>query len=167
MNKFKVGDIVKDIESDWIFEVTSIEGECFSAMTLYAENKGMIGLIYGPLNSKNFKILDNEDAANLGRMLINKLIEDNEYIFNKVFVNVILTPYILEKKEQKYLENIIEPFKDDVSYIQKCEKASIYEYIRIAYKNSMICTLLPDFKKGSMYKGMVLNKKYIIEELGI
>ena len=33
------------------------------------------------------------------------------------------------------------------------------------YKNDN--TLLPCFKKGTMYKNMVINKEYTLEELGL
>ena len=77
---------------------------------------------------------------------------------------------ILNEKEKEYLSNVIKPFRDRVNYIIKTEN-SLGEYIAI---NSRVytgwrldVTLLPEFEKGSMYKGMEINKRYNLEELGL
>ena len=73
---------------------------------------------------------------------------------------------ILDEAERKYLSDVIRPFRDDVEFI--CKNCSYVdnEYINIGYyKNDN--TLLPCFKKGTMYKGMELNKEYTLEELGL
>ena len=74
----------------------------------------------------------------------------------------------LNEKEKEYLSNVIKPFRDRVNYIFKTEN-SLGEYIAI---NSRVytgwrldVTLLPEFEKGSMYKGMEINKRYNLEEL--
>lgn len=80
---------------------------------------------------------------------------------------------ILDKKEKEYLNNVIKPFKNKVSYIAKdkllissskdvfiqiCVKSyiSMYEYIS-----------LPTFNIDSMYNNMQLGYKYSLKELGL
>ena len=81
-----------------------------------------------------------------------------------------LPKQILTEEEKEYLGNVIKPFRDRVNYIIKTEN-SLGEYIAI---NSRVytgwrldVTLLPEFEKGSMYKGMEINKRYNLEELGL
>jgi len=75
-------------------------------------------------------------------------------------------PDILTDKEKAYLSAVINPFREKVEYIQKCfdlgSKAYIYIYVKKC--GSMI---FPTFRKGTMYKGMEVNKKYTLEELGL
>ena len=75
-------------------------------------------------------------------------------------------PQILTEKEKAYLSAVINPFREKVKYIQKCfdlgSKAYIYIYVKKC--GSMI---FPTFRKGTMYKGMEVNKKYTLEELGL
>lgn len=75
-------------------------------------------------------------------------------------------PQILTDKEKAYLSAVINPFREKVEYIQKCfdlgSKAYIYIYVKKC--GSMI---FPTFRKGTMYKGMEVNKKYTLEELGL
>lgn len=77
-------------------------------------------------------------------------------------------PNILEEKEKEYLAAVIKPFREDVECIEKVE--SYYdknEYIYITIKKDNDYCELPDFKNGTMYKGMELNKPYTLEELGL
>lgn len=76
-------------------------------------------------------------------------------------------PQILDKVEKKYLSNIIRPWRDKVRYIKKSDiMAYAREYIRISIEldNDIV---LPNFDRGSMYKGMKLDKPYTLKELGI
>lgn len=74
---------------------------------------------------------------------------------------------ILDKIEKRYLENFLRPFKDKAVYV---EKTNGYprkkEYLHISF-NEIEFTDLPYFKENSMYKGMELNKKYTLKELGL
>ena len=75
-------------------------------------------------------------------------------------------PNILEEKEKEYLAAVIKPFREKVKYIQKCfdlgNEAYIYIYVKKC--GSMI---FPTFRRGTMYKGMEVNKRYTLEELGL
>ena len=75
----------------------------------------------------------------------------------------------LDNEERKYLKAIVKPFRDKVGYLIKCQDGSFdEEYIAIKFKNTNDnCILLPNFKKGTMYKGMKEGVKYSIEELGL
>ena len=71
---------------------------------------------------------------------------------------------------QKYLSNIIKPFRDRIVWIKKIDSPiQNYEYIKICYHdhNYTIVLNFPDFKVGTMYKGMELCKDYTLEELAI
>ena len=95
-------------------------------------------------------------------VIINELIIGNATIIK-------LPKPILTKKEKDYLSSVIKPFRDRVIYIYKTELLG-YELICIAlecpnkttYKDAFT---LPFFEKGTMYKGMKLNKKYTLKEL--
>lgn len=80
-------------------------------------------------------------------------------------VEKIVKKEILDKTEKEYLWNIIKPFKEKVSYIEKDK--GFYKndaFIRIALRGeSSIC--FPYFKKNEMYIGMKLERKYTVEEL--
>ena len=69
---------------------------------------------------------------------------------------------ILDDTEKNYLRGVIRPF--EVKYIEK-GTTRYAEFIYIQLKNTHIC--LPDFEPNTMYKGMKLNKKYTLEELGL
>ena len=78
---------------------------------------------------------------------------------------------ILAEKEKEYLSNVIDPFKDRVICIKKCEDEQD-EYIGIQlkyYANEMVrdTLILPSFKKETMYSKMEADKEYTLEELGL
>lgn len=75
-------------------------------------------------------------------------------------------PEILDEEEKRYLEGVIKPFRDKVTYIKKIGNSlESEEFITIQLKNEVID--LPYFKPNTMYKGMELSKVYTIEELGL
>lgn len=77
----------------------------------------------------------------------------------------IVEKEILDETEKKYLNAVIRPFKDKVKYIEKTY-SSRREYIGIKIiKDSTI--ILPYFEKETMYKGMEVEKKYTLKELGL
>lgn len=75
-------------------------------------------------------------------------------------------PNILDEKEKEYLAAVIKPFRKDVAYIQKRFDlgSEAYIYIHVKKCSSMI---FPTFRKGTMYTGMEVDKKYALEELGL
>jgi len=73
---------------------------------------------------------------------------------------------ILDEKEKEYLSAVIRPWKNKIGYIEK-RYGIDNEWIEIYLKKGNSYTNLPRFKKGTMYKGMELDKEYTLEELGL
>lgn len=77
---------------------------------------------------------------------------------------------ILDDIEKEYLGNIIKPFKNKIKWIKKVNSPTLnHEFIKICYQDNNYTNILnfPDFKEGTMYKGMELKKDYTLEELGL
>ena len=75
---------------------------------------------------------------------------------------------VLDDIEKRYLKGVIRPFRDDVESICKCETYNgKKEYLTISFFSTVSDMYFPDYPIGTMYKGMVLNRKYSIEELGL
>lgn len=74
-----------------------------------------------------------------------------------------LVKKILNEKEKEYLNNVIKPFRNRVTYIKKIRK-DIQEYISINIKNDLPINL-PYFLECTMYNGMELDRKYTLSEL--
>lgn len=75
---------------------------------------------------------------------------------------------ILDETEKRYLASVIKPFKNKIETIEKTIKIgdSSLCYLKMLLKNNDMANL-PNFKKNSMYKGMEVNKKYSLKELGL
>lgn len=75
---------------------------------------------------------------------------------------------LLTPKEREYLKLVFKPFASNITYVEKTsEKMNAdTEYIKVhIYKD---CSMLfPNFKRGTMYKGMKPKKSYTLKELGI
>ena len=76
-------------------------------------------------------------------------------------------PTILTEKEKAYLSAVIKPFRKRIKYIRKIDHSSVNN-------DQFICIVLagdrcglPNFKTGTMYKGMEVDKDYTLEELGL
>ena len=74
------------------------------------------------------------------------------------------TEPILDEVEKRYLAYVIRPFRDKVRCITKCSDGR--EWIVIEVINDVKINF-PYFEKGSMYRGMELERKYTLEELGL
>lgn len=83
---------------------------------------------------------------------------------------------ILDDVEKRYLEGVLKPFKDRVEYIKKCDKyikdIGNKEHLAIVISSNISyscyeCIPMPFFDKGTMYRGMEVDKKYTLEELGL
>lgn len=87
--------------------------------------------------------------------LVNALLEwlDMEYV-----------EPILDDAEKRYLKGVIRPFRESVRSI---EKSDIYRDEAICINTEKRYMVFPPFKAGTMYKGMELNRKYTLEELGL
>lgn len=78
---------------------------------------------------------------------------------------------ILDKKEKEYLSNVIKPFKKRIKSIYKSLSLNGCEYIEINIESfntfDTESISLPDFKKGTMYKNMEINKNYTLKDLNL
>ena len=95
---------------------------------------------------------------------------------NLILLGVLIGKYeikkpILDDIEKEYLSGIIKPFRNRVKYITKFRGVFDNEFIEIGHVMDNEAELyyieLPLFKKGTMYKGMEVGKKYTLEELGL
>jgi hypothetical protein len=86
------------------------------------------------------------------------------------FLNLTVEEKILDEDEKRYIKNIVRPFRDKVISIRKSQDYDMYEYITVIYQdqnNNTDYIYLPSFKKNTMYTGMLLDKYYTLEDLGI
>ena len=79
---------------------------------------------------------------------------------------------ILDDAERRYLSAVIKPFRDKVLSIEKSSglyASHYFDEISVHYESfgHDLCFDLPPFEKGTMYKGMEVNKNYTLEELGL
>jgi hypothetical protein len=73
---------------------------------------------------------------------------------------------ILDEAEKKYLADVIRPFRKHIMFISKIGFDG-EEFLKIDFKRPVNSFSLPFFEKNSMYKGMKVDQKYTLEELGI
>lgn len=74
---------------------------------------------------------------------------------------------ILDGTEKKYLAEAIRPFRKRIQFIQKKKEITeINPYIRIVCEDNDKL-VFPYITDNSMYKGMEVNKKYTLKELGL
>ena len=73
-------------------------------------------------------------------------------------------PKILDEKEKEYLSAVIKPFREEVETIEKTSFSG-YEQLQISDGDTIMA--FPCFEKGTMYKGMEVDKDYTLEELGL
>ena len=78
----------------------------------------------------------------------------------------IVEKEILDEAEKEYLGSVIKPFKEKVTgiAIRKFSADKCYLYIDIIGDAGFG---LPNFKQGTMYKNMEIDRKYTLEELGL
>lgn len=98
--------------------------------------------------------------------------QSTKYFLNKDISKVKIPKYdnyippkpILDDKEKEYLSNVIRPFRNKIQFIHKVKWGSKGEYISMVLKDEDFIEF-PAFKKGTMYKGMELDKEYSLEDL--
>ena len=74
---------------------------------------------------------------------------------------------ILDDVERKYLANVIKPFRNRIKHFYKYPCANGDSEAIAAITKDFDYLDFPRFKKGSMYKGMEVDKEYSLEELGL
>lgn len=102
------------------------------------------------------KVISNRDRVNYLKEQLKQLKEKNKREENKP---------ILDEKEREYLSAVIRPFRNKIVSISKEECCNEDYFINIELENDAL--IFPYFKKGTMYKGMELEKQYTLKELGL
>ena len=76
---------------------------------------------------------------------------------------------ILDEAEKRYLREVIRPFRDKVKHVEKVvfSDGDAKISIRVEENNKIWYIGFPPFKKDRMYKGMIDDKEYTLEELGL
>lgn len=164
-NNYKVGDkvlLVSKRPSTWsqdgamdvyLGKVVTIERFIFNDNFGIKEDDSIWGWVFRfddivrKVNKEHFKSYPNNYTGTLNI--------ENGYVIEE--------KEILDETEKKYLENVIRPFKDKVTYIEKFDFSS-KEFINIDIKDDASIGL-PNFPKNTMYNGMKIRKKYTLEEL--
>lgn len=74
---------------------------------------------------------------------------------------------ILDEVEMKYLETVLRPFKNKISFIEKVETMNFGNkcYLRVLLGDDVM--VFPYFEKDKMYTGMSGDKKYTPKDLGL
>lgn len=166
--KFKVGDKVKGLSDAYSFtntdmylgEVKEVGVYYIKILILKHKNSNEIGNVYNAYFPEGkFEIVKNKNGKffkSLPNNFTGTLEVENGYIVEKE---------ILDDAEKEYLSAVIKPFKGKVKYIRKYD-CPIREFIEIGISNDATITF-PNFKKGTMYKGMETEKEYTLKELGL
>lgn len=151
--KFKVGDKVRGISDEYnttnkdmyLGEIKEIGQYYITILILKHKNSRCIGEIYTAAHPKGrFEIVEN--------LTISQLQSEIDELSNKV--------------QKEYLKNVIKPFKNTINDIVKRNFNIEESYIVIHEKNGS-SIYFPNFKKGTMYKGMKVDKEYTLKELGL
>ena len=113
------------------------------------------------------RIVDNDDFSDSGRSSICYQVKYNNTNGIDWFTvhDIELIKEILDEKEKEYLNNVIKPFRNRVTYIKKGEWNG-GEYIGIGIIDDVNVNL-PYFEIDTMYQGMESDKKYTLSELGL
>lgn len=72
---------------------------------------------------------------------------------------------LLDDVEREYLSGVIKPFRRNVKYI--CKRLSGNGYYIIILVNEFDVMNLPYFPNNTMYKGMKVDHRYTLKELGL
>lgn len=175
--KYKVGDIVRvindlsvnnsHVDLNVVFEMLEFRGKIVQISKILYECNG-----YKIKEDRGNWTWTDEMLEPVNEYNIKEYIEDYIKRFKdyKIKIEVKKKEPILNEKEKEYLSAVIRPFRDRVKNIMKHFSGN-YEFICIFLKhiekdfNEDIC--LPYFKTNTMYKEMIPNKKYTLEELGL
>lgn len=92
------------------------------------------------------------------------------YSFEEVDFSVKKTnkEFLFDCMDRKYFNNFLRPFKDKIQYI--CKKQILdSEYIKIKYfyDTHVSYIYLPEFKAGTMFKKLELDKQYDLNDLDL
>ena len=190
MNKFKVGDKVR-IKEDLNVGCAYNDGCCFnSKMEKYKGKDAVIKSYRIPIyfngnveienaNKCRYK-LDIDDGEWYWSSSMLEKVEDKKHfkslprdftgtvkIENGFIAKIVKEKKeILDKAEKEYLSSVIKPFKEKVTgiVVKEILSGECYLYIDIIGYDGFG---LPDFKQGTMYKNMEIDREYTLQELGL
>ena len=98
---------------------------------------------------------------NMGQL--GKIIKIEEPTYKTVYEH---KEEILDETEKRYLSSVIRPFRKRIKSIFKCDVfLGKCQCIEIDLDDDTL--VLPNFEANTMYKGMMTEKKYTLEELGL
>lgn len=89
----------------------------------------------------------------------------NLYIFLHHDLHII--DDVLDDEEKKYLEAVCKPFKDRIKHIRLRDFISKEDLNLVIKLDNLEAIILPEFKLGTMYKGMNVGETYTLKELGL
>lgn len=125
--------------------------------------------IYGAIIA--YKIKTDQEKYRYGKVICSDLVPIFESIRcgdDPVSLESVVHPQILDEAERKYLSAVIKPFRDEIHEIIKHNTANgKFQWICFTGENEYDGFYLPNFKAGTMYKGMEVGRKYTLEELGL
>ena len=138
-----------------------------------AENKMKeVAKLLGVELEEDFKVYGWDGFCKITELGLERYVKERSWLMDSIMLTdlikgtakIIKIPKpILTDKEKEYLSAVIKPFRDRVSSISK---DGPLEYITISLDGDDFA-ILPNFKVGTMYKGMEINKRYNLEELGL
>lgn len=184
--EFKVGDRIRGISDDYCFtdknmylgEIKEASKDSIIIKILKHRDSTIVGREYLAENPNGrFEIVELtkselqskiDKLENINKKLYSKTISNRDKIasLKREIMNLKEeNKQILDNAEKRYLENVIRPFKDRVISVRK-ENDFGDDYIKIELKNGDIA-VLPNFAKGTMYKGMKKEKEYTLKQLGL
>lgn len=120
-------------------------------------------------------VLKNLDACNIDSLLPRKFINGYCKGFNCEGCGERVLKWLLEEAkepvlddvEKEYLSAVIKPFRKMISCIRKRkDPRKGKNYIKIEFCDGDFM-YFPNLSNDAMYKGMELDKKYSLEELGL
>lgn len=183
--KFKVGNKVKVINNEytystydtWINKYAMQYKKEWNRKEIPYKNNEYIIRVKAPHGLFNIDLYLIQDIKTKQVYIIDdngiELVKENKTFFKtlpndytgtiEVENGYIVGKEILDEKEKEYLSAVIKPFRDRIEFIAK--RRMFDDYICIGLNDEAIS--LPYFKKGTMYKGMKLDKKYTLKELGL
>lgn len=160
--------LIQDVETKEVFIITTtalelVKEEQFTKADL-KDNHIVVYKSGKKLLWKNIylKQIYTEDLIYEGcdDVTINEVWEFNKLVWKR-------EEQVLDEVEKKYLSDLIRPFRDKVRYIRLINYVNtIKQFISIEIKGDS-SIYFPLFKKGTMYKGMEVDKNYSLEDLGL
>ena len=146
-----------------------------------AENKMKeVAKLLGVELEEEFKIKGWDGFCKITELGLERYVKERSWLMDSIMLTdlikgtakIIKIPKpILTDKEKEYLSAVIKPFRNRIiSIVKGCllKEEFIEIYLKhYSGKNRYSALVLPFFKKGTMYRGMEIDKGYNLGELGL